>query len=112
MKTAADISALIARSCERGSLIQEHCQRNLLTGQQFSLWVVSLEPYSPPRRGFPLHRCLDVLVVPEQIRGVVLPLQLHQTLVVGAVGCPDLVGAVFFLTPDVVDVDPASGVGP
>src|SRR5262245_13050694 len=49
--------------------------------------------------------------MPEQIRWIVLLLQLRQTLVVGTEGCPDLVCAVFFLAPDVIDVDPAGGVG-
>ena len=63
-----------------------------------------------PRRGFPLDRRLDVLVMTEQILWVVLLLQRRQPLVVDTVGCPDLVCSVFFLAPDVVDVDPAGAI--
>jgi hypothetical protein len=62
------------------------------------------------RKGAFLHRWFDVLVVAEQIRWVVLLLQLCQTLIVGTIGCPDQVRALFELLPDVVDVDPAGGV--
>ena len=44
--------------------------------------------------------------------GVVLLLQLRQPRVVGAVGRPDLVGPIFFLSPHVVDIDPSGGIGP
>src|SRR5713101_468696 len=59
--------------------------------ESFESWlgqlIVALDyPSRPaPRRGFPLHRRFDVLVMAEQIRWIVFLLQLHQTLVVGTV---------------------------
>src|ERR1700752_4760688 len=61
----------------------------------------------PPRRGCLLPCRLDILVVPEQIRRVVLPFQLRQTRIVSAVGRPDLVCPV--VVSAVVDVDPTRG---
>src|SRR5215471_14261560 len=66
----------------------------------------------PLRRGLSLHRRFDVLVVAEQIRWIVLLLQPRQTLVVGAIGRPDLVCTLVSLLTDVVDIDPSSGVRP
>jgi hypothetical protein len=60
----------------------------------------------------PSHRRLDVLVVAEQILGVVLLLELRQPLIVRAVGRPDLFYALVALLPDVVDIDATSDVGP
>jgi hypothetical protein len=54
---------------------------------------------------------LDVLVVPEKVGRVIFGLDFRQPWVVGAVGRPDQVAVAVGLPPDVVDVDPAGGVG-
>ena len=52
----------------------------------------------------PLHRWFDVLVVAEQVGGIVLVLQGDQALVALAIGRPDQVCTFLDFTPDVVDV--------
>ena len=65
METAANISVPIARSYERGSLIQGIVNEIFLQ--------VNKSPFpTTPRRWFLLHRRFDVLVVAEQIRWIVL----------------------------------------
>ena len=87
----------------------DHSSRGIVN--EIFLQVNNTPCPTTPRCGFPLHCWLDILVVAEQIRWIVFLLQLRQTLVVGAVGRPDLVGAVFFLAPDMVEVDSTSSVG-
>ena len=52
----------------------------------------------------PLHRWFDVLVVAEQVGGIVLVLQGDQALVALAIGRPDQVCTFLDFTPDVIDV--------
>jgi hypothetical protein len=51
-----------------------------------------------------LHRRFDVLVVAEQVRGIVPVLQVDEPIVIPSEGGPDAIGPLLDLETDVIDI--------
>ena len=69
----------------------------------------SCAPGTTTVRAQALHRRLNVLVITEQVRRIVLVLHSHKPLVIRPVGGRDALGSLVGLQADLVDVAAAGG---